>query len=62
MNKKEFFEEANFLYEELRKITKAIKEIPYYGKYLDCQIELWELRQTIERIIVLNNEELKKIL
>jgi len=60
MNKKGLFEEANFLDEELRKITCVIKETPY--RYVDTQTELWELRDKIEYAIEKNNEELKKIL
>jgi len=62
MNKKGLFEEANFLDDELRKVTAAIKENPYHGDYLDYQIGLWEIRDKIEYAIKKNNEELKKIL
>ena len=60
MNKKGLFEEANFLDEELRKITCVIKETSY--RHVDTQTELWELRCKIEYAIEKNNEELKKIL
>jgi len=62
MNKKELFEEANFLDNELRKITCVIKETSYRSQNVDIQTELWELRDKIKYAIKRNDEELKKIL